>query len=490
MANKDVKIAMDSHVPVILINDSPECQKLSLISSKNSVFIEDPSKFNQEKDRYSTVDIDSGTVLKEMDLDDDYSIIELSSSPSFNTQDIAKSSLMDRNPNECSEVKDYYNTLSILSTVDDFSLNIMKSTSMMDSKSNSNDSKSSCDLRNDNNLTNHVVIDQKILENTRKRVEKKRISTLKSVNKLKTSKKECIKEMIVNVDTNILSSSMGPILSGLLENASCEYTEWSSPIPNLIFWKRKVIAEYDENLGYFVPVPETIRSEKFILVYIKASELLKLESDSCVDELVKRLTDEFPDLKIIFMIESIDTLFKKIKNDRNRRYVDAMRTTIETKNSENIFIPSEEIEEKIENILLRLQLIHNVFIVNTSSVENSAEWIFILTGDISTIPYKRMKLELSTSFCMESGQIKTGSDVKDTYTKLLQTIYKVTPQIANIIVEKYPKISDLVSAFRENGPDALTDLTIGKLTKRKIGRVLSKRIFHAFMTSDSAASAI
>ncbi|QSL65393.1 hypothetical protein MERGE_002703 [Pneumocystis wakefieldiae] len=480
---------MDSRTSVILINDSPESQKSPFIPSKNSLFIQDSLESNQGKNGHSTVDIDSGSVLKDINLEDDYSVIELSSSPSFDTQDTLKSPLLGGIPNECSQPKDYYSTLSILSTVDDFSLNIMKSSSVMDSKSNLNNPKSSSALKIDNSLRNDVVIDQKVLENTRKKIEKKRVSTLKSVNKLKTSKKECIKEMIVNVDTNILSSSMGPILSGLLEEASCEYTEWSSPIPNLIFWKRKVIAEYDEKYGYFVPIPETIRSERFILVYIKASELLKLE-DSGVDELVKRLTDEFTGLKIIFMIESIDALLKKIKSDRNKRYVDAMRAIIETKNSENIFIPSDEIEEKIENMLLRLQLIHNVFIVNTSSVENSAKWICILTGDISTIPYKKMKLELSTSFCMESGQVKTGSDVKDTYIKLLEIIYKVTPQIANIIVEKYPKISDLVSAFRENGPDALSDLTIGKLTKRKIGRVLSKRIFHVFMTSDSAASAI
>lgn len=91
---------------------------------------------------------------------------------------------------------------------------------------------------------------------------------------------------------------------------------------------------------------------------------------------------------------------------------------------------------------------------------------------------------------MESGQIKTSSDTKDIYIKLLQMIHKVTPQIANIIVEKYPKISNLVSVFQKNGPDALSDLIIGNMSKRKIGSVLSKRIFHTFMTPDSNASAI
>lgn len=178
-----------------------------------------------------------------------------------------------------------------------------------------------------------------------------------------------------------------------MKKSECEFNEWSSPIPNLIFWKRKVVAEYDEKLGYFVPIPEVIRPEQHVLIYMKASELLEIESDSSMDELIQRLMKEFPKSKILFMIESIDALLKKIKNDRNRRYADVIRANIELNNLEKnnletILMPSEEIDEKIENMMLRLQLVHNTFIVNTSSVENSAEWIYVLTGDISTIPYK------------------------------------------------------------------------------------------------------
>ncbi|KAG5437566.1 hypothetical protein PCANB_000994 [Pneumocystis canis] len=499
MTDKNKDISINKDIPVIFVEDSPEYEKRFLTLSKKTGFEKKREEYSEEDEKCLIVDHESKTSSKKTKIDiNNRIIIDLSSSCSddlINEQN-------DKTENlylEDQVKKDYtgpapysLHTLSILSTIDEFSLNIMKSTSILDSKDSSKNSNTSSNSKLENsNSKDTEIINQKMLENkqVRKKSEKKRSLTLRHINKLKISKKECLKEIIVNIDKNILSSPMGPILSNLLKNSDCEFNEWVGPIPNLIFWKRKVVSEYDEKLGYFVPIPETIQSEKHILVYMKASELLKIESDSCVDELVNQLTKEFPGSKIIYMIESIDALLRKIKNDRNRRYVNAIRATIETNNSKSVFMPSEEIEEKIENIMLRLQLIHNVLIVNTSNMENSAEWIFILTGDISTIPYKKIRLQLSSSFCMESGQIKTGIDIKDTYIKLLQTIHKVTPQIANIIVQKYPKISNLTSAFIKDGPDILSDL-IGNLMKRKIGPVLSRRIYHAFMISDSTASAI
>ncbi|KAG4306228.1 hypothetical protein PORY_000216 [Pneumocystis oryctolagi] len=509
MTNRKACISKNADIPVIFIEDSPKNENHHLIFSKKNRL--EKWDNHDKEDECFILETDSQISLKKAKLNqDEHSIIDISSSPLINLMneqddEIDDFSSVSTIEEKCSEQRNHLpHTISILSAVDEFSLNIIKSAQVTGAKNNPDGQDMLDNSKNNCELKDNAMINQKMLEKvslnlslfsllkkqTRKKIEKKRSLSLKNVNKHK-SKKECIKEMIVNIDKNILSSPLGPILSDLFKKEECEFNVWSSPVPNLISWKRKVVAEYDEKLGYFVPIPETIRTEKHILVYMKASELLKIKSDSCMDELVKQLTKEFPDSKIIYMIESIDALLRKIKNSRNRRYISAIRANIETNNSEPISIQSDEIDdEQIENMMLRLQLVHNAFIVNTSSIENSAEWIYILTSDISTIPYKKIKLQLSTSFCMESGQIKTGVDPKDTYNKLLQTIHKVTPQIADVIIQKYPKISHLVSSFHENGPDALSDITIGNLTKRKIGPVLSKRIFHAFMTSDSTASAI
>ncbi len=69
-------------------------------------------------------------------------------------------------------------------------------------------------------------------------------------------------------------------------------------------------------------------------------------------------------------------------------------------------------------------------------------------------------MTLPTSFCIDSGQIRTGVDGKDTYIKMLQQIIRVTAPIANGIVAEYPTVSSLVEAFREKGPLVLQNIKV------------------------------
>ena len=69
-------------------------------------------------------------------------------------------------------------------------------------------------------------------------------------------------------------------------------------------------------------------------------------------------------------------------------------------------------------------------------------------------------MNLDTTFCMESGQVKAGEDKDDTYVKMLQEIVRVTPSIAQGIYDEYPTVISLVKAFRNHGPSILEDLEV------------------------------
>ena len=69
-------------------------------------------------------------------------------------------------------------------------------------------------------------------------------------------------------------------------------------------------------------------------------------------------------------------------------------------------------------------------------------------------------MDLSTTFCMESGQVKTGEDKADTFVKMLQEVVRVTPPIAYGIAAEYPSVVALVDAFRRRGPNVLEDLQV------------------------------
>lgn len=72
-------------------------------------------------------------------------------------------------------------------------------------------------------------------------------------------------------------------------------------------------------------------------------------------------------------------------------------------------------------------------------------------------------MNLSTSFCMDVGQVKTGDDKDDTFVKMLQEVVRVTAPVAYGIAAKYPNVMTLVRGFREKGPTALEDLKVSCL---------------------------
>lgn len=61
---------------------------------------------------------------------------------------------------------------------------------------------------------------------------------------------------------------------------------------------------------------------------------------------------------------------------------------------------------------------------------------------------------------MEKGQIKSGTGVEDTFHKMLQQVYRVTPQVADSITGVYPTIHDLVRGFKTGGTDILEDIPV------------------------------
>ena len=69
-------------------------------------------------------------------------------------------------------------------------------------------------------------------------------------------------------------------------------------------------------------------------------------------------------------------------------------------------------------------------------------------------------MNLQASFCMDTGQVKTGIDASDTYVKMLQEIIRVTAPVAYGIAAEYPNLYSLVAGFKERGPTALQDLKV------------------------------
>jgi crossover junction endonuclease EME1 len=90
---------------------------------------------------------------------------------------------------------------------------------------------------------------------------------------------------------------------------------------------------------------------------------------------------------------------------------------------------------------------------------------------------------------MDSGQVKSGEDANDTYSKMLQEIIRITAPVAYGIMAEYPTAQKLVKGLEENGPTALEECRKmanrdGACTDKRVGLAISKRVHSVFTERD------
>ncbi|KAI5842907.1 hypothetical protein DFP73DRAFT_479312 [Morchella snyderi] len=318
---------------------------------------------------------------------------------------------------------------------------------------------------------------------------------------------------------HLKDSATGQSLARLLVGLGCEVnTTWYPALPGgggvvewrVAKWRRKVTAEWDEARALFVPLPVMrVADERHLLVYLTAQEFWQLaEGAGGVGVGVgggggggaARLAEHVQlvsgfsagtqqELKILYLLEGVEAFMRKNRNNKNREYQNRVRAAL----GEGPNIPAKaEImdEDVLQDALLELQVVHGCLVHHTASGIESAEWISKFTTDISTIPYKNSRSAIGAAgFCTDAGQLRVGIGRADTFRRMLEEVYRVTPSAAEAVVRVYPDVRALVAAFAEFGEEALADLPIltmrgGKATDKTVGPSTSRKIFAVFTNRD------
>ncbi|PKX97623.1 uncharacterized protein P174DRAFT_114158 [Aspergillus novofumigatus IBT 16806] len=347
--------------------------------------------------------------------------------------------------------------------------------------------------------------------------EKQLAADLAEVNKLKVDKKESTPEMILDLASSFRETSVGNQSIELMKRLGVEHTFFTSSIPNIVKWRRKVAARYNEAAGHWEPCPHHIREEDHVLCLVTAQEFVDMAiapvdpvtGTTELDLHISRIKKAYPGHKPIYLIEGLTAWMRKNQNSRNRAFQAQVRRQLDqNQNPEDPSSsthrrkpPSKTAEstppvddDTIEDALLELQVTHACLIHHTSAAAESAEWIKNFTEHISTIPYKRERMDTNDSaFCMDTGQVKPGEDKADTFVKMLQEVNRVTASMAYGIAARYPSVVDLVRGMRRHGPTMLEDVKKsanknGALTDSRIGPAASRRLYKVFMGLDPSST--
>ncbi|KAJ4321164.1 hypothetical protein N0V84_005516 [Fusarium piperis] len=327
--------------------------------------------------------------------------------------------------------------------------------------------------------------------------EKERNAALAEVNKLRTDKKVSTPEMMVDIPSS-LNPTVTTQLTVMLEPLDVQFTTWDSPVDNVIKWRRKVKSRYNDDLGLWEPIPLRLQDEKHALVVMTADEFVRLALDDELSSHVEKMERHFSTHHIIYLLEGLIPWMRKNRNLRNRQFTSRVRAQESSaSNSSRRNKPSESYipEETIEDALLQLQVMHDVLIHHTTIPLETAEWIVNFTQHVSTIPYRKQRDQatLVAGFCMESGQVKTGEDTKDTYVKMLQEIVRVTAPIAYGVAQELTSVSKLVRGLETGGPTRLEGVRKsankdGTFSDRTIGQAVSRRMYKVFTGQDETST--
>ncbi|KAK9433888.1 hypothetical protein V1505DRAFT_360707 [Lipomyces doorenjongii] len=335
-------------------------------------------------------------------------------------------------------------------------------------------------------------------------LEKQRQNELAAVNKLKLSKKDTCAEMIVDIDADFANSAGGQKLQSILTPLGIEVsTSWTSPTRNMIKWRRKVKAEYNDALGHFVPIPQEVRKEFFILTVLTGVEFVDMVIENRLIEHATSIRRIYPNLKLIYMIEGLNSFFKKMAAQTQREFNNMVQDALGNSTSKTKKQRSEEGDrdlfvkvqraynrrlhpDLVEDALIMLQVEYDCLVFHSTTALDSAEWIAILTQDIGTIPYKKARLNIHESICMESGQVKAGTTNKDTFSHTLHQVKYVTPSLSKGISDKYGTINEMMKALDIRGSNAFVAIG-GEASNRKIGQTLAKNLSFVFSSTDPNA---
>ncbi|EFQ36316.1 ERCC4 domain-containing protein [Colletotrichum graminicola] len=335
--------------------------------------------------------------------------------------------------------------------------------------------------------------------------EKERAAALAEVNKIRTDKKVSTPEMIADLPAS-LSAAVTLQIQTLLKDLDVQHTTWDSPVDNVVKWRRKVASKFNDELGHWEPIPMRVEPEKFALVIVTANDFVTCALGPEGNDLeahALKMKRHFPQEQLIYLIEGLNPWMRKNRNVRNRQFASAVRshgddapddasTSRQPRRRKNQQ-PQEYVDEdSIEDALLQLQVMHGALIHHTNAAVETAQWIAIFTQHISTVPYRKQREATNAAgagFCMETGQVRTGEDVKDTYVRMLQEIVRVTQPVAYGIVSEFGTVPELVKALEERGPLCLENCRKstnkdGGFSDRAVGKAISKRVYKVFTGRD------
>ncbi|GAC71326.1 hypothetical protein PANT_2d00056 [Moesziomyces antarcticus T-34] len=360
--------------------------------------------------------------------------------------------------------------------------------------------------------------------------EKKRFV---EANRLRTSKSDTMRELIVDLDRTLFAKDMPlatceqSIVARLVEEGATVHMCDSVVAPPLIRFRRKVKAEWSDERRHWVPLDEEqVRREPVTMVYVDAAEVVRLvgEGETALEawyaDLERRLLavnagevgSRGGEQQVFLICQGLVKYYSRLRANENRAYTARIRQQLAEGSNAEVAAESTgtraagrkgagsgdvPVQAVVERALLQLKMMRRCYVIHAASLVDGVEWVHQLTGDVSLRPYKALR-DTHLSFAVDTGRNTTSNDPGMIYAMMLQQIPRVTPAIAASIATRYPSLHALVAAYKSCTSvdeerrllatiqiETNRDGTVRSANRASLGLQLSKRI-HAVLRGSNA----
>ncbi|EUC67094.1 ERCC4 domain protein, partial [Rhizoctonia solani AG-3 Rhs1AP] len=282
--------------------------------------------------------------------------------------------------------------------------------------------------------------------------------------KLTQDRKDTLKDFTVELSRAFQDHLFVDHLERKLSVHDCSISFFDPPpqSESLIRFRRQHIARYDNRLKEWVPTTPHAALEDLYVLFLSADTLALALLQEDITEMLASLRRTHcltTHSQIFIMIDGLNGYYKRKKGRKDER-------------------------NTIESALTSLQALERCFIVHVEGAEDTAQWLFNITGDLGIRPHRRIQ-ESFLPFCTDT-QVKCGSSKADTYKKMLQQIRNVTESAADGIIQEAPTLRELFEGYaREpdmhNRHDRLKGVVVsnrkdGAAKSRILNQALSRKV--------------
>ncbi|KEP53600.1 ERCC4 domain protein [Rhizoctonia solani 123E] len=254
---------------------------------------------------------------------------------------------------------------------------------------------------------------------------KEQAKSQRNLNKLVTDRKDTLKDFTVELSRAFQDHLFVDHLERKLSVHDCSISFFDPPpqSESLIRFRRQHIARYDSRLKEWVPTTPHAALEDLYVLFLSADTLALALLQEDITEMLASLRRTHcltTHSQIFIMIDGLNGYYKRKKGRKDER-------------------------NTIESALTSLQALERCFIVHVEGAEDTAQWLFNITGDLGIRPHRRIQ-ESFLPFCTDT-QVKCGSSKADTYKKMLQQIRNVTESAADGIIQEAPTLRELFEGY-------------------------------------------